>query len=214
MNAASMTSYQSDSYYECREGDNVLIVSYVSKEIEVNGTKVNFSDQSRQYPALTFLVKNEGYVITREMFLSHLYRNKDKPGHQIIDVFICHLRKKLGPFSHYIKTSEGRGYRWQQVKCSSVRKRNGFVERLNRKTLTFDTRSSARNKRWSCRRKAEIIAAIRSKLLSREEAMRLYGLSEGELTLWEWCINLNGEQGLQAGRIQEEYRRTVAGPRS
>lgn len=36
-----------------------------------------------------------GTILTKEMFLNHLYSSLDEPEMKIIDVFICKLRKKL-----------------------------------------------------------------------------------------------------------------------
>ena len=55
----------------------------------------------------------KGMMLTKEMFLNHLYGGMDEPGQKIIDVFICKLRKKLANASggkDYIETVWGRGY--------------------------------------------------------------------------------------------------------
>ena len=47
------------------------------------------------------------------MFLDHLYGDKDAPALEIINVFICKLRKKLSKATggkQYIETVWGRGY--------------------------------------------------------------------------------------------------------
>jgi hypothetical protein len=52
-------------------------------------------------------------ILTKEMFLNHLYGGTDEPEFKIIDVFVCKLRKKLTRAtagSHYIDTIWGRGY--------------------------------------------------------------------------------------------------------
>ena len=54
-----------------------------------------------------------GAVLTKEMFLNHLYGGIDEPELKIIDVFVCKLRKKLSEASggtNYIETVWGRGY--------------------------------------------------------------------------------------------------------
>ena len=54
-----------------------------------------------------------GTILTKEMFLNHLYSSLDKPEMKIIDVFICKLRKKLSDAAggkDYIDTVWGRGY--------------------------------------------------------------------------------------------------------
>ena len=55
----------------------------------------------------------KGTVLTKEMFLNHLYSSMDEPEIKIIYVFVCKLRKKLAKASggtNYIETVWGRGY--------------------------------------------------------------------------------------------------------
>ena len=52
-------------------------------------------------------------MLSKEMFLNHLYGGMDEPELKIIDVFICKLRKELANASgdrDYIETLWGRGY--------------------------------------------------------------------------------------------------------
>jgi len=51
-------------------------------------------------------------VLTKEIFLNHLYGGMDEPEVKIIDVFICKLRKKLADAGakNVIGTVWGRGY--------------------------------------------------------------------------------------------------------
>jgi two-component system, cell cycle response regulator CtrA len=68
---------------------------------------------SKEYGILELLSLRKGTALTKEMFLFHLYGGVDEPGHKIIDVFICKLRKKLAQATggrHYIETVWGRGY--------------------------------------------------------------------------------------------------------
>ena len=53
-------------------------------------------------------------VVTKEMFLDALYGGRDEPELKIIDVFICHLRKKIARLSNaqIIETVWGRGFRY------------------------------------------------------------------------------------------------------
>jgi Protein of unknown function (DUF1153) len=63
--------------------------------------------------------------------------------------------------------------------------------------------------RWVIRRKAAVVAAVRSGEITREEACRCYELSEEEFLSWERAFEIHGLAGLRATRIQQ-YR----GPRS
>jgi hypothetical protein len=64
--------------------------------------------------------------------------------------------------------------------------------------------------RWSVRRKAEVVAAVRTQVISLQEAMDLYSLSEAEFRSWEEAIDRHGMSGLRATRFQE-YREASAG---
>ena len=50
--------------------------------------------------------------------------------------------------------------------------------------LTLDD-LPARDVRWSKKRKAQVVAAVRGNLLSFDEAVRRYGLSPMEFRVWE-----------------------------
>ena len=61
-------------------------------------------------------------------------------------------------------------------------------------------------KRWVVRRKAAVVAAVRSGGITIEEACRVYQLSEEELRSWERAFETHGLAGLRATRVQQ-YRR-------
>jgi hypothetical protein len=62
-------------------------------------------------------------------------------------------------------------------------------------------------KRWVVRRKAAVIAAVRSGGITIEEACRVYQLSTEELLSWERAFETHGLAGLRATRVQQ-YRRS------
>lgn len=57
-------------------------------------------------------------------------------------------------------------------------------------------------RRWVVRRKAAVVAAVRTGGITIEEACRIYQLSEEELRSWERGFELYGLAGLRATRIQ------------
>jgi transposase-like protein len=61
-------------------------------------------------------------------------------------------------------------------------------------------------KRWVVRRKAAVVAAVRSGQITIEEACRVYQLSREELLSWERAFETHGLPGLRATRVQQ-YRR-------
>jgi hypothetical protein len=64
----------------------------------------------------------------------------------------------------------------------------------------------AETQRWSCRRKAAVVVAIRAGVLSPQEACQRYMLSLEELAAWEATLDQNGIRGLRVTRLQM-YRR-------
>ena len=68
---------------------------------------------------------------------------------------------------------------------------------------------SPSTKRWVARRKAVVVAAVRSGLLSLQEACRRYNLSVEEFLAWQRSIDRHGVPGLRATRLQI-YRDTDA----
>jgi DNA-binding winged helix-turn-helix (wHTH) protein/transposase-like protein len=93
-----------------RFGD--LIVDLANCIVFVDGEQVPLT--RKEYCILELLVLRKDIVVTKEMFLNHLYDEGDEPEVKIIDVFVCNLRKKLTRATggiHYIETVWGRGYR-------------------------------------------------------------------------------------------------------
>jgi two-component system cell cycle response regulator CtrA len=92
-----------------RTGD--IAVNLDAKTVEVNGVRVHLT--GKEYQILELLALRKGTMLTKEMFLNHLYGGMDEPEVKIIDVFICKLRKKLAAATdgrHHIETVWGRGY--------------------------------------------------------------------------------------------------------
>src|SRR5436189_3740312 len=57
-------------------------------------------------------------------------------------------------------------------------------------------------KRWVIRRKAVVVAAVRSGALSVQEACRRYKLSLEEFLAWQRAIDRHGVPGLRVTRLQ------------
>src|SRR5215207_3932728 len=87
-----------------------LTIKVEAKQAEIAGKIVNLT--GKEYQMLDLLATRQGYTITKEMFLNHLYGGMDEPEVKIIDVFICKLRKKLADAGadSLIGTVWGRGY--------------------------------------------------------------------------------------------------------
>ena len=91
-----------------RIGD--LHLNLESREVSVGDTPVHLT--GKEYSILELLVLRRGMILTKEVFLNHLYGGMDEPEMKIIDVFICKLRKKLAQAGadNVIGTVWGRGY--------------------------------------------------------------------------------------------------------
>jgi DNA-binding response OmpR family regulator len=77
---------------------NARIVSVDDRVVHLSG---------KEYDLLELLSQHKGTVVTKELFLAHLYGGIKEPELKIIDVFVCHLRKKLVRATggdHYIET--------------------------------------------------------------------------------------------------------------
>ena len=92
------------------------------RDVRVGNTRVELT--SKEYQMLELLCLRKGNVVSKESFLDHLYGGMDEPEMEIIDVFICRLRKKIenaGASHPFIETVWGRGYRVDipEQKCSA-----------------------------------------------------------------------------------------------
>lgn len=78
---------------------------------EVDGQLLNLTN--KEYAILELLAIRKGVMISKDMFLNHLYGGIDEPEMKIVDVFICRLRKKIAAATNgdnFIETIWGRGY--------------------------------------------------------------------------------------------------------
>jgi hypothetical protein len=66
--------------------------------------------------------------------------------------------------------------------------------------------------RWVVRRKAEVLAALRSGAITMEEACRRYALSEEELLAWQRAFEAYGLPGLRATRLRGRRTRRAKLP--
>jgi two-component system, cell cycle response regulator CtrA len=64
-------------------------------------------------------------------------------------------------------------------------------------------------KRWTVRRKAEVVAAVRGGLMSLAQACRRYALDKQEFLSWQCCIDHYGLKGLQTTQIGELNMRVL-----
>ena len=61
----------------------------------------------------------------------------------------------------------------------------------------------ASTRRWVASRKASVVKAVAAGLLSREEALETYALSDEELSEWESAVQNHGIGALKATAVQK-----------
>lgn len=76
-------------------------------------------------------------------------------------------------------------------------------------SLTLDDLPPPETKRWVIRRKALVVAGVKSGLLTEQQACARYNLSEEELQGWTRLVERHGMKGLRATRIQRYRIREV-----
>jgi hypothetical protein len=88
-------------------------------------------------------------------------------------------------------------------------KPNPIIERVG-EPLTMDDLPPPNIGRWITRRKAEVVTAVRTGLLSLDEACVRYGITSEEFLSWQRLLDEHGLQGLRVTRLQE-YRHSAKG---
>ncbi len=80
-----------------------------SRSIFVGGEPVNFT--AKEYDLLEFFVANAGRVISRDEILEKVWGGQHTTDSNVIEVFVCHLRNKIGDADNQIiRTIRGVGY--------------------------------------------------------------------------------------------------------
>ena len=64
---------------------------------------------------------------------------------------------------------------------------------------------SKKTKRWVASRKAAVVRAVAVGLITRDEALERYALSDEEFSEWEAAVEQHGEAALKATALQR-YR--------
>jgi len=88
-----------------------LAVNLVTRVVSVDDEPVHLTP--KEYRILEILSLRKGTILSKEVFLSHLYGGIDEPQPKIVDILVCTLRKKIAQAtggSHYIETVRGCGY--------------------------------------------------------------------------------------------------------
>jgi two-component system OmpR family response regulator len=80
-----------------------------SRSVHVGGEPVNFT--AKEYDLLEYFVTNAGRVISRDEILESVWGGQHTTDSNVIEVFVCHLRNKIGDTDNQIiRTIRGVGY--------------------------------------------------------------------------------------------------------
>ncbi|GAB4278615.1 MAG: response regulator transcription factor ArlR [Coriobacteriia bacterium] len=80
-----------------------------TRAAEIDGQPLNLT--AREFDLLAYLVKNAGRVVSRDEILAEVWKGQHTTDSNVIEVFICHLRNKIGDADNsIIQTIRGVGY--------------------------------------------------------------------------------------------------------
>lgn len=91
-----------------------LVVNLLTREVRRGGAAVELT--AREFALLTYLASSPGRAFTRAQICEHVWNYHFDPGTNLVDVYVQHLRKKLGDADQtLIETLRGVGYRVRQA---------------------------------------------------------------------------------------------------
>ena len=88
-----------------------LTVDFTGRLVYVDGEKVDMSP--KEYDLFFYMVKNRGIALTREKLISDVWGYDFYGDDRTLDTHIKLLRNTLGPYSKFIVTLRGVGYRFE-----------------------------------------------------------------------------------------------------
>ncbi|MGF6822545.1 DNA-binding response OmpR family regulator [Microbacterium sp. ZKA21] len=90
---------------ELMHGD--LVIDLSARRARIDGIDIDLT--AREFALAEEFVRHPGQVLSREVLLSRIWGYDFDPGSNVVDVYIGHLRGKLG--AERIETVRGMGYR-------------------------------------------------------------------------------------------------------
>lgn len=88
-----------------------LKIDKLAHRVYVDGVEVSLTP--KEYEILVYMSENNGIAISREKFINKLWSFDYDGFDRTLDTHIKLLRKNLGPYSTYIQTVRGVGYRFE-----------------------------------------------------------------------------------------------------
>ena len=104
-----------DNNFENNEvTSNNLTVNLDARKVTINNKNLEVSD--KEFELLFYLIKNKNIVVSKTEILEDVWENyfPQEEEHNLVEVYIGYLRKKLKPHNldQKISTVRGYGYRW------------------------------------------------------------------------------------------------------
>ena len=93
-------------------GNGGLKVDLTARIVYVDGKRADLSP--KEYDLLFFLLRNRNVALTRERLISEVWGYDFYGDARTLDTHIKLLRRSLGPYSDYIVTLRGVGYRFEE----------------------------------------------------------------------------------------------------
>lgn len=88
-----------------------LVIDFDARIVTVDGSRTDLSP--KEYDLLLYLVKNKNIALTREQLITNIWGYDFYGDDRTLDTHIKLLRKSLGPYSKFIVTLRGVGYRFE-----------------------------------------------------------------------------------------------------
>jgi two-component system response regulator ResD len=88
-----------------------LSIDFDGRIVTIDGNRVDLSP--KEYDLLVYLVQNKNIALTREMLITNVWGYDFYGDDRTLDTHIKLLRKSLGPYSRFIVTLRGVGYRFE-----------------------------------------------------------------------------------------------------
>jgi DNA-binding response OmpR family regulator len=91
---------------------SAVTVDLISRQVTVNDQQLRLS--TTEFELLTYLMRNQGTVLSREQMLRVVWGYEHDPGTNVVDVYVGYLRRKLiaAGAEGQITTVRSRGYRF------------------------------------------------------------------------------------------------------
>jgi len=87
---------------------NGIVLDIENWKLVVDGKEIGLSE--KEFALLKILFENRGRVLSRKEILESVWGDSENISKNIVDVYIKHLRDKLGNKGEVIKTVRGKGY--------------------------------------------------------------------------------------------------------